>query len=394
MFSLENFYYLLYTNLLHPANLVDSYFDPFGANSADAVVSSYYRHHIHNLSNSNLKNVLFYDQEPMLKSVIEGVLNQRPVWNSFMSCKLLANSEQSSLKQDIIDSYKFIDWYYFFHGFIALGWYRDYKHIPKFENTFSKVFISFNRLVTKDRSYRLNLVSKIMQQNLLPYGHVSLLLEDQGMGTWKDEIDNPLSLMSSNAKTLAQQYIGSLTKSLTIDKLIVPGSASADSGAAEYTILKSALWHVVSETVFYHSKLHLTEKIFKPIVARRPFILVAAPGNLQYLKSYGFKTFDAWIDESYDSIEDHDIRINKIVDELAKLCALSPDQLDQIHKDMEEVLDFNFNHFYGKFREIITNELLINFQLAIAQWNQKNISYNLIDLSQIDFDAVKIRLLL
>ena len=68
---------------------------------------------------------------------------------------------------------------------------------------------------------------------------------------------------------------------------------------------QSALWNVVSETVFYHNKLHLTEKIFKPIVSKQPFMLLAAPGNLKYLKSYGFKTFDHLWSEDYDN-EVHD----------------------------------------------------------------------------------------
>ena len=45
------------------------------------------------------------------------------------------------------------------------------------------------------------------------------------------------------------------------------------------------LFHIVTETIFYDNKLHFTEKVFKPIVARRPFFLVGAPGNLAYLKS-------------------------------------------------------------------------------------------------------------
>ena len=44
----------------------------------------------------------------------------------------------------------------------------------------------------------------------------------------------------------------------------------------------------------------LTEKILKPIFARRPFLVSANPGMLETLKGYGFKTFDKWFDESYD----------------------------------------------------------------------------------------------
>jgi hypothetical protein len=87
----------------------------------------------------------------------------------------------------------------------------------------------------------------------------------------------------------------------------------ASANVADYTYSLSSLWNIVTETVFYDNKLHLTEKIFKPIVLKRPFVLVGAPGNLQYLKEYGFQTFDKWINEDYDNEIDPDIRIKKIV---------------------------------------------------------------------------------
>ena len=101
---------------------------------------------------------------------------------------------------------------------------------------------------------------------------------------------------------------------LLVDNTDPKGISSSDSGPEALKLNQSALWHVVSETIFYQEKLHLTEKIFKPICARRPFILVGAKGNLAYLRSYGFKTFDQWISEDYDHEEDNEKRLLMIVD--------------------------------------------------------------------------------
>jgi hypothetical protein len=65
--------------------------------------------------------------------------------------------------------------------------------------------------------------------------------------------------------------------------------------------------------------------------------------------------------ESYDDEQDHYIRIEKITEEIAKLCALEPADLLEMNKEMQEVLEYNFQHFYGNFRKIITNELIDNF---------------------------------
>jgi len=153
---------------------------------------------------------------------------------------------------------------------------------------------------------------------------------------------------------------------LIIDTETPSGALSAD---VNFDSLTSALFHVVTETVFFQDKLHLTEKVFKPIVSKRPFLLVAAPGNLAYLKRYGFRTFDRWIDESYDAEPDHYVRIEKITFEIAKLCAMPGPVLKQMHAEMQEVLEYNFQHFYTTFKDLIVDELVDNFEHILCQIN-------------------------
>jgi hypothetical protein len=180
--------------------------------------------------------------------------------------------------------------------------------------------------------------------------------------------------------------------SFKIDTDFTIGILSAND---DLETLSLGLFHVVTETIFYDAKLHLTEKIFKPVVARRPFFLVGAPGNLAYLRSYGFQTFDRWVDESYDLETDPDQRLVKIVNELDKLCKLSESELMQMYQDMQDILEYNFQWFYTGFREHITNELVDNFEILIKKSNAgKDASFkNYLDSSMIDFDAVKKRLL-
>jgi hypothetical protein len=139
-----------------------------------------------------------------------------------------------------------------------------------------------------------------------------------------------------------------------------------------------AFWHVVTETVFYYDKLHLTEKIFKPIVSKQPFMLLAAPGNLAYLKSYGFKTFNSVIDESYDTIIDNDQRTEAVMRQLHWYCNLTPDEKTNIIQQLEPVIQHNFNHFYGEFKHIITRELLDNTKILFQSmgYDDSHINYD------------------
>ena len=101
----------------------------------------------------------------------------------------------------------------------------------------------------------------------------------------------------------------------------------------------------------------------------RPFVLAAAPGNLDYLRAYGFKTFDRWWDESYDLEIDNDARTDMIVDIIADLCGKDQIQLQTMYEEMKPVLEFNKRHFFGDFRKIIVNELVDNFDTCLRQWN-------------------------
>lgn len=381
MFSLDNFYYVVYENLLKPVNVTAWYFSPFGSVDPKDLIPGTF-----NKQTSVRSHVaVFYDQEPLLNILLpDGQALYSDKW-----AKFFANTEHSEIKNKFCKENGYYDWYYFFHGFAALSWYRDYKYIPQIENKFTHVFISLNRLTTKDRSYRLTLVSKMLEKDLVKHGLVSLYLNDPSQITWKEELISYDSKLSKASKLLIFKQLSKLPGSLTVDHASPRGDFSAHSGSDEFKLNQRALWHIVSETVFYYDKLHLTEKIFKPIVSHRPFILVGAHGNLAYLKSYGFKTFDRWIDESYDNEKDHDRRLDMIVEQIERLSNLSRNELDKMHVEMQEVLDFNFNHFYGKFKEIIVDEMLGNFKNCAIQWNNGRIGEKRIDLSNIDFEKVK-----
>ena len=385
MFSLENFYYILYANLLKPANFVALHFYPFGTTEQFNLRVNFQDGLIIDRRNNNVS--FFYDQEPLFEDRFNKLYPH--IFQTRKAMRLLANSEHSPTKRKICKEEQCLDWYYFYHGFAALDWYRDYQYFSLVEHKFTKVFISLNRLVTKDRSYRLLLVSKMIEKDLLKHGHVSLSLNDHGLGNWRDEIASTTTKLPAHTIPMIEKYIGNLEKSLVVDREDPQGNLSAESGPESLKLSQSALWHLVSETVFYYDKKHLTEKIFKPIVARRPFILVGAVGNLAYLKSYGFKTFDRWIDESYDLEPDHDKRLDMIIEQVNKLCSLSMEELRIMHQEMKEILDYNFNHLYGEFKNIIVDELVDNFCDAVHQWNHARITDNTVDLSQIDLDKVR-----
>jgi hypothetical protein len=205
----------------------------------------------------------------------------------------------------------------------------------------------------------------MIEQDLVQHGRVSLFLKDN-IGTWQEAIEDPENPLDKRARLKIYHALKDRTEPMIIDTTEPNGSLSA---TVEFDDLTSALFHVVTETVYFLPKLHLTEKVFKPIVAKRPFFLVSTPGSLEYLKSYGFRTFDQWVDESYDLEQDHYIRIEKITAELARLCAMDRSALEKMHTEMQETLEYNFNHFYTTFKDVIIDEAVDNFNGILQQVN-------------------------
>ncbi|CAB4129226.1 hypothetical protein UFOVP112_324 [uncultured Caudovirales phage] len=382
MFSLDRFYNILHDNLISQfTNGRSVYFYPFGTYQYTNFLSDQFdiaqpevpfKWHKRWPSDNTFVHCYFFDQEPLYDYTLPIIDKSRlnPVqFTGPNRINIFATSEKSNFATDCVKSLDYYNWYYFFHGFAALDWYRDFKYVePHSFNRFDKVFICYNHLTSKYRSYRLHLVSNLLEQDLVKHGRVSLF--HQG---WQETIQDKNVPLDNRARVKIYKALKNITEPLTIDTDNPNGALSA---TVVHSDLTSALFHVVTETVYFQDKLHLTEKVFKPIVAKRPFFLVAAPGNLAYLKSYGFKTFDRWIDESYDLETDHYMRIEKITAELARLCAMDPNALKQMHTEMQEVLEYNFNHFYTTFKDLIIDELVDNFEHILCRINNGRMPNN------------------
>jgi len=353
------------------------------------------------------RKILFYDQEPILdklsdpyldyfnipytdiaknrkqypelyNNILEGnELDDYIAWYTKFVKKpfVLVTSEKSIIQKQMSEKYGFENLYYFYHGFAALDWFRGYQalnHDKEIVREYDKDFITYNRLIKEHRSYRIYLVSLLKEYDLLDKGFVSFGVTD-AISDWRDEVSDPKTRLSEQQKDSIERNLTDITR-LTIDNASVLGSASADIPREQ-----DAFWHVVTETVFYHSKMHLTEKIFKPIVNKQPFMLLAAPDNLAYLKSYGFKTFDSVIDEDYDICQDNQERINKVVSQLHWYANLSPSDKTDVQEHLKPIIEHNFNHFYGEFRHIIAKELITNTKSLF-----NDINYT----SQVDWQSI------
>jgi len=108
---------------------------------------------------------------------------------------------------------------------------------------------------------------------------------------------------------------------------------------------------VCETTVFDKTKLkpnddiNVTEKTLKPCAFKHPSIIWGQAGTLAWQKRQGFETFDHCIDESYDTVEDQNIRLEKVVEQINICIADKTIFTDPLTK---QKLEHNYNHFYNE----------------------------------------------
>lgn len=101
----------------------------------------------------------------------------------------------------------------------------------------------------------------------------------------------------------------------------------------------------------------LSEKVFKPILAKHPFIMVGHPRTLELLRDIGYKTFHPFIDETYDTIEDHPTRLLAIAEEVKRLCEMSDEEVYTFIDNVLPICEHNQRVFYE--RRIFSQDIIL-----------------------------------
>ena len=107
---------------------------------------------------------------------------------------------------------------------------------------------------------------------------------------------------------------------------------------------QNTMFSVVTETSLRSTQYYLSEKVFKPIGQKHPFVVIGSHLTLQELKRWGFKTFEPYINESYDNEPNHFRRLEMVLQETKRLCSLSDEEKIQFQKNVLPIIKFNWNH--------------------------------------------------
>lgn len=266
---------------------------------------------------------------------------------------ILVHSEKNSNDLRKYQQNEFLCVHYWAHAVIARDWYRFAEIDSRLVRTTAdpkNKFLIYCRDWSSRREYRLKFLELLVQNNLLDDSKISTMHNSENVHFSQHKFNNPEFVLDD--PTVIER----------IPNNIYSSTASADYEPGDFTNSEIS---IILETVFDGSRIHLTEKTLRPIACEHPFILAAGPGSLEYIRSYGFKTFAPWIDESYDLETDSVKRLEKIILAMKKIQNLQGEELLTFSQNVKKIAEFNKKHFFSdEFFNAVESELKDNLMQA------------------------------
>lgn len=220
---------------------------------------------------------------------------------------------------------------------------------PLTRENFTKSFLSLNR---NFHPHRFAILCLLESQGLIEKGHVSYIQHSVMHDYWDIDVNETLGLYNiDEVKNLISSGLSVKNKiplylDLKGQDMFLDCSKLSMSLSKFY---KDSYFSVVTETHFDNiAPRFLTEKIFKTMLFKHPFILVTTCGSVSLLKEIGYKSFNPFIDEDYDSESDDSLRLLKIIKQVKKLALLTSSELKDFTQFALPIVEENFDTLMDK----------------------------------------------
>jgi hypothetical protein len=228
---------------------------------------------------------------------------------------------------------------------------RECSRVTEIYNKTQKPY-KFLFLNGRSRSHRQYLINRFLNSQLL----------DQSIWTNLDTKNGPINYLDSRYEV--DQYSKNVDQQ--VDDQFVKYKLFDDEWGEIYLKAEpyiDSYFSVVTETVFNYPYSFRTEKIWKPIAMGHPFIAVSNQGYYRDLHNLGFQTFGHVIDESFDSIENNQDRLERIAQVIEDLCR---QDLASFLKECYNVCKYNQQHL-AEMRQQVRQEFPNRFKQFIQQ---------------------------
>ena len=274
------------------------------------------------------------------------------------------NNTQSVHLTSNINKYNFFSFERYAFDAVQVS-YSMSKILYSFSFNDRKRFLFLNRRYSMERAY---MYLKFHKFNLLDDMHCTFSLDNiynDNLVTLNQIIED-ISLTHNNSCKEVIDYISSNT--IELEASLPHKVKTSDVSMYNVDHKKTCLYtfwnlaahnstdiNIITETFRYHygisdTDIHhqtmffITEKTYRTILMKQPFILFSNPHALKYLKNDGYRTFSPFIDESYDSIENLADRQNAIIDEFKRLHSMKESEFNELLDKCREIAEYNYTN--------------------------------------------------
>ena len=307
---LDDFFYLL-----HPHSKTTTHFQNINEipNDCDIVAVSFYNHHWHEYQK------IIQDLSTRTKKLLVNLSEPTPGNMSFTGFVDSISYDNVYLFSDVVFNFtpktnieNIVSWFIGTDNFYATqSWAK--QRILQLDNVLQRPMI-FDCLLGTQRPHRDIIQtcytnSQYRDKILFSYYKHNINI---AQGTWDQDVDQ------------------------------FEGSSVSRYALLPVEIYNQTYYSIVAETTTENSYNQYTEKVAKPIIASRPFVVFAGQNYLSNLRHLGFKTFASVVDEGYDTIADLHQRMETAWTQVEWLCAQDP---EHVYRELHDVLQHNRQHF-------------------------------------------------
>jgi hypothetical protein len=121
-------------------------------------------------------------------------------------------------------------------------------------------------------------------------------------------------------------------------------------------LFKNYLHYKNTYDVEEFSPAFITEKTWKAIACKKPFLMASVPYSLKDLHKLGYKTFSPFIDESYDDVEDDNLRLKLMMNEVDRICNLNDEDYNKLKLECQPIVEYNYNLLKNEYNSDFSEE--------------------------------------
>jgi len=354
---------------------------------------NYYYFNVNNVHNLQ-EVILLKDQlNPETKILLEGVMEGYETLIKYIYQTLICEQGIDESKFQVLsgayDVKQLVEKYakHFNKKLIKSEWVSEFEFLMSTQ-LYHKIFFNrqiydrrvdtefFKSYICLNRRWRLHrpvIVGMLKKYNLLNRGFVSFA--DAEVNPSWDEVKNSILSTHKDNSEIFDYFSNYFDEFKNLYPLTIDHSSLQDMGLWALTDTldwqyANSYFSLVTETNFHsdpdkYNSYYVSiceptrfysEKTFKPMVFKHPFVLASVPYMLQGLREIGYKTFHPYINEDYDTELDDNKRLLKIIHEVKRLSYLQPKELQEFLDKTQEIVDHNYERLSSVYKNWLLNK--------------------------------------